>query len=148
VELRDVVGMAIDTVMSQQDSDNLAVEFEVGELPRVMGDATLLQQVFGNLIDNAVKFSRDRRPPRVTVGFVPENIVFVKDNGVGFSMKHADKLFAVFQRLHVRTEFEGTGIGLAIVQRIIHRHGGKIWGQSEPNQGTTFFFTLKIITPN
>ncbi|MEB3828980.1 PAS domain-containing sensor histidine kinase [Phormidium sp. CCY1219] len=148
VELRDVVGMAIDTVMSQQDSDNLAVEFEVGELPRVMGDATLLQQVFGNLIDNAVKFSRDRRPPRVTVGFVPENIVFVKDNGVGFSMKHADKLFAVFQRLHSQTEFEGTGIGLAIVQRIIHRHGGKIWGQSEPNQGTTFFFTLKIITPN
>ncbi|MEG5137956.1 MULTISPECIES: PAS domain-containing sensor histidine kinase [unclassified Microcoleus] len=119
-----------------------SVEFVVGDLPAVMGDPTLLQQVFSNLIDNAVKFSRGRTPAIIVIDALPDGTIFVKDNGVGFSMEYADRLFAAFVRLHSQREFEGTGIGLAIVQRIIHRHGGTIWATSVPSQGATFYFKL------
>ncbi|MEG4119258.1 PAS domain S-box protein [Microcoleus sp. N9_B4] len=119
-----------------------SVEFAVGDLPTVMGDPTLLQQVFSNLISNAVKFSRGRTPATIVIEGLPDGTIFVKDNGVGFPMEYADRLFGAFQRLHSQREFEGTGIGLAIVQRIIHRHGGTVWAESLPSQGATFYFKL------
>ncbi|MEG4218242.1 PAS domain S-box protein [Microcoleus sp. Pol14C6] len=119
-----------------------SVEFAVGKLPTVMGDPTLLQQVFSNLISNAVKFSRGRTPATIVIEGLPDGTIFVKDNGVGFPMEYADRLFGAFQRLHSQREFEGTGIGLAIVQRIIHRHGGTVWAESLPSQGATFYFKL------
>lgn len=108
----------------------------------VTGDPTLLQQVLSNLISNAVKFTRDRTPATIVIDALPDGTIFVKDNGVGFPMEYADRLFGAFQRLHSQREFEGTGIGLAIVWRIIHRHGGRIWAESLPNQGATFYFKL------
>jgi light-regulated signal transduction histidine kinase (bacteriophytochrome) len=114
----------------------------IGDLPIVLGDATLLLQVFVNLLDNARKFSRDRRPAQIEIGTLADGTIFVRDNGVGFQMEYADQLFGAFQRLHSQSEFEGTGIGLAIVQRIVHRHGGTIWAESQPNQGTTFFLRI------
>ncbi len=119
-----------------------SVEFTIGDLPTVTGDPTLLQQVFSNLISNAVKFTRDRNPATIVIDALPDGTIFVKDNGVGFQMEYADRLFGAFQRLHSQREFEGTGIGLAIVWRIIHRHGGTIWAESLPNQGATFYFKL------
>ncbi|HEY9672281.1 MAG TPA: ATP-binding protein, partial [Waterburya sp.] len=142
VNLGTLVEHAIALVESQTAGTDRLIEFEVGDLPTVMGDTTLLQQVFSNLIDNAVKFSRDRTPARITLGKLEDGTIFVKDNGVGFDMEYADQLFGAFQRLHSQKAFEGTGIGLAIVQRIIHRHGGTIWAESQPDQGTTFYFTL------
>jgi light-regulated signal transduction histidine kinase (bacteriophytochrome) len=108
----------------------------------VLGDAILLQQVFVNLIDNAVKFSRDRHPAHIEIDALADGTIFVRDNGVGFQMEYAEQLFGAFQRLHSRSEFEGSGIGLAIVQRIIHRHNGHVWAESQPGQGATFYFKL------
>lgn len=119
----------------------------VDPLPTVQGDPTLLQQVFSNLVSNAVKFSRDRAPAVVHIGQREDGAIFIRDNGVGFDMTYADKLFSPFQRLHRQEEFTGTGIGLAIVNRIIHRHGGHIWAESEINQGTTFYFSLPQESP-
>lgn len=118
------------------------VEFKTGDLPVVTGDPTLLQQVFSNLISNAVKFSRGRNPATIVIDALPDGTIFVKDNGVGFEMEYADRLFAAFGRLHSQREFEGTGIGLAIAWRIIHRHGGRIWAESTPHRGATFYFKL------
>ncbi|MCA1992340.1 MAG: PAS domain S-box protein [Coleofasciculus sp. S288] len=147
VNMRALVENAIALVQSQiAEGVEHSIEFEIGDLPPVMGDATLLQQVFSNLIDNAVKFSRDRNPTRIAVGTLQDGIFFLKDNGIGFTMEYADQLFGAFQRLHSAKEFEGTGIGLAIVQRIIHRHGGKIWAESQPDQGATFYFQLAQIS--
>lgn len=124
-------------------------EFTIHPLPTVKGDAVLLRQVFYNLIENALKFSGDRHPPRIEIGtaeFPPDSpyrngsqTLFIKDNGVGFDMKYADQLFGAFQRLHSEREFSGMGIGLAIVHRIIHRHGGKIWAESYPGEGACFY---------
>src|SRR5579863_6614326 len=121
------------------------IEWRIGELAIVDCDPTLTRQVFANLLANAVKFTRDRKPAVIEVGQVPspgEVVLFVRDNGVGFSMKYADKLFGVFQRLHRREDFEGTCIGLATVQRIIHNHGGRVWAEAELEKGVTFYFTL------
>ncbi|PIG91169.1 ATP-binding protein [Gloeocapsopsis sp. IPPAS B-1203] len=143
VELYTLVETAISLVMSQvEDSPSRAIEFQVDRLPTVRGDPTLIQQILINLIDNAVKFSRDAQPAIIQIGSLSDRTLFVKDNGVGFQMEYADQLFNAFQRLHSQREFTGTGIGLAIVQRIIHRHGGTIWVDSQPNQGTTFYFKL------
>jgi signal transduction histidine kinase len=123
-----------------------AVEVSFGEMPRMEGDQALLKQVFLNLISNAIKFSSKREHPRIEIGSFPENgrnVYYVRDNGAGFDMAQADRLFTVFQRLHKAEEFEGTGIGLAIVQRIIHRHGGQVWAQAEPDQGATFYFYIE-----
>jgi signal transduction histidine kinase len=130
-------------VTGDSQSPSQPVEFVIGALPAVMGDATLLQQVFANLLENAIKFSRGRSPARVEVGTLADGTLFVRDNGVGFSMEYADQLFGAFQRLHPASEFEGTGIGLAIVQRIIHRHGGMIWAESKVGHGATFYFKFK-----
>jgi PAS domain S-box-containing protein len=146
VSLRSLVDSAIDLLSSSpQESSAIPIEWSIHPLPSVKGDPTLLQQVFTNLLSNAMKFSRDCHPAYIEIGCLSDQILFVKDNGVGFSMKYADQLFGAFQRLHAQEEFEGTGIGLAIVQRIISRHGGKIWAKSEPAQGATFYFQLGSI---
>jgi signal transduction histidine kinase len=121
------------------------IEWRISTLPEVEGDAVLLGQVFTNLLSNAIKFSSKQAHPIIEIGSCERNgepAIFVRDNGVGFDPRYADKLFGVFQRLHRQDEFSGTGIGLATVQRIIHRHGGRIWAESAPGQGATFFFTL------
>jgi light-regulated signal transduction histidine kinase (bacteriophytochrome) len=105
----------------------------------------MIRQVFFNLLNNAIKFSRLKEASVIEVGGhtkESENIYFVRDNGVGFKMQDADKLFIAFQRLHKEKEFEGTGIGLTIVQRIIYRHGGRVWAEGKLNDGATFYFTL------
>ncbi|MBI3787053.1 MAG: PAS domain S-box protein, partial [Ignavibacteriales bacterium] len=117
----------------------------VKNLPPSWGSSAMIRQVLTNLISNAVKFSRTRPEPFVEIGArqsADETIYYVKDNGVGFDMRYADKLFGVFQRLHTTEEFEGTGVGLAIVHRIITRHGGRVWAEAALNEGATFFFSL------
>jgi signal transduction histidine kinase len=123
-----------------------AVEVELGALPAARGDWALLRQVWVNLLSNAFKYSRGRVPARITVAAEVRNgetVYLVSDNGVGFDMAYGDKLFGVFQRLHRADQFEGTGVGLAIVQRIVHRHGGRVWAEAAPDAGATFSFTLE-----
>jgi light-regulated signal transduction histidine kinase (bacteriophytochrome) len=121
--------------------------FEIHPMPLSVGDRTLIKQVFNNLLSNAVKFTKTRDTVLIEVGGYAresENVYYVKDNGVGFDMEYYDKLFGVFQRLHPADEFEGTGVGLAIVQRIIHRHGGRIWAEGKVDEGACFYFTLPL----
>jgi PAS domain S-box-containing protein len=122
------------------------IDWLVGQLPPALADPALLRIIWTNLLSNAVKFTGNRDKASIEIGSIPgekdETVYFVKDNGAGFDMKYQDKLFGVFQRLHRDSEFEGTGIGLATVQRIIHRHGGHIWTEGAINEGATFFFTL------
>ena len=124
--------------------------FEVGPLPEAIGDPVLLRQVWSNLLDNALKFSAARQPALITVGArqADEGVVyFVRDNGVGFDMAYHDKVFGVFQRLHHADEFAGYGLGLATVQRIVHKHGGRVWAEAEPDKGAAFYFTLSPKQP-
>lgn len=121
------------------------IRVDLGELPDARGSAVLLRQVLANLLGNAVKYTRRQPQAEVQVGCEPvqgEQVYFVRDNGAGFDMQYAGSLFGVFRRLHTDDEFEGTGIGLATVQRIVNRHGGRIWAQAAPGKGATFFFTL------
>jgi len=122
------------------------VDFRVGAMPFAECDPGLMRQVFANLLANAVKFTRPRDPAVIEVGQADQNgnrVIFVRDNGVGFSMKYADKLFGVFQRLHRAEDFEGTGVGLVTVQRIVQKHNGRIWAEAEVDRGATFYFTLE-----
>jgi signal transduction histidine kinase len=123
-------------------------EWLLHELPYVEGDINTLRQVWINLISNAVKYSRNNERPRIEIGsFTGDGqiVFFIKDNGVGFDQQYAGKLFKVFQRLHGEDEFEGTGVGLAIVEKIVFKHGGRIWAESQINKGATFFFSLPHI---
>lgn len=122
------------------------VTLTIADMPEARGDAALLKQVYLNLMSNAYKYSRPRCPARIEAGSMDvdgETVFFVRDNGVGFDMRYVDKVFGVFQRLHRADEFEGTGVGLAIVRRIIERHGGRVWIESALDQGTTVYFTLQ-----
>jgi PAS domain S-box-containing protein len=125
-----------------RETANRDIQWQIGSLPFVDCDPSLMRLVFFNLISNAIKYTRPRKPAIIEVGRVKEEgIIFVRDNGVGFNMKYADKLFGAFQRLHRKEDFDGTGVGLATAQRIIHKHGGKIWASAELDKGATFYFT-------
>lgn len=130
----------------QMEQKDRQLDLEVGELPAVEADPRLLRQVWVNLISNALKYTRTRDKAIIRIGAEKKKgtpVFFVQDNGVGFDMRYANKLFGVFQRLHRAEDYEGTGVGLAIVHRIIARHGGEIWAKAAKNQGATFYFTLE-----
>lgn len=155
VPLGSLIGEALTNVRGEiADRD---IEWRVDPLPTVVCDAGLMTIVFTNLLSNAVKYTRPRKKAVIEIGQMVKGgrtVVYVRDNGVGFDMKYADKLFGVFQRLHRAEEFEGTGVGLATVYRIIRKHNGTIWAESAPDKGATFFFTLgtesadTMATPN
>ncbi len=137
--VKEVIGML------QPDVEGRQVEWKIADLPFMECDPTLIKQVFQNLISNALKYSRPRPQAVIEIGHTTvdgQSAIFVRDNGVGFSMKYADKLFGVFQRLHRAEDFEGTGVGLATVQRIIKKHQGKAWAEAQLDRGATFYFTL------
>lgn len=154
VETGDLVRAVLEDLSSQRVGRQ--IEVSVAELPVCQGDAVLLKQVWINLLSNAFKYTRRREKAVIEVGCKREpiaakdhggpekksNVYFVRDNGTGFDMRYADKLFGVFQRLHSEEEYEGTGVGLAIVQRIVHRHGGRVWAEAAEDHGATFFFSL------
>ena len=143
VDLNALVRVVIDSLGI--DDTHLPIEWTISELPVVNGDPVLLQQVFVNLLGNSVKYTTNQAVAQIHVGSRTQNgnpVIFVKDNGVGFDMQYADQLFGVFQRFHSDEEFEGMGIGLAIVRRIVERHGGKIWAESAVDEGAAFYFTL------
>jgi light-regulated signal transduction histidine kinase (bacteriophytochrome) len=138
------IAEAVADVLKRDTSDR-AVEWKIQSLPFVECDPALMEVVFTNLLSNALKYTRPREQAVIEVGTIDENgdtVIFVRDNGVGFSMKYADKLFGVFQRLHRAEDFEGTGVGLATVQRILHKHGGRIWVEADLDKGACFYFTL------
>jgi len=142
LDLHKVVEQALGTLRPVIDRRGASVEV-LGELPEARGDDTLIGTVLSNLISNGLKFNRSRSP-RVKIGAVPgdEPTIYVRDNGIGIAEKHHDAIFTIFRRLHSRDEYEGTGAGLTIVRKIVESHGGRIWLESQPGRGTTFFFTL------
>jgi len=144
VSMEQLVQEALTEV--RQDTNGRKIVWKVGELPALYGDRSMLRLALVNLISNAVKFTRTRPQAEIEIGCQDQKknqvMVFVRDNGVGFDMKYVNKLFGVFQRLHPPETFEGTGIGLATVQRIVHRHGGRIWAEGMVDQGATFYFPL------
>ncbi len=150
VEPGNIVRQCLAEMEKDQEGRNL--DIVIGDLPCCEADPSLLKQVWFNLLSNALKYTRKKKDVRIEIGCRTEarvseagtqSVYFVKDNGAGFDMKHAQNLFGVFQRLHRAAEFDGTGVGLAIVQRVIKRHGGRIWGEALVNQGATFSFTLE-----
>jgi PAS domain S-box-containing protein len=155
VEARESIvdlGQVVQEVVAElrRDATQRNITWKVGSLPACNGDRSLLRLAFVNLLSNAVKFTRTRARAEIEIGSTDQDsadpVLFVRDNGVGFDMKYRHKLFGVFQRLHSSEKFEGTGIGLATVQRIVHRHGGRIWAEGTVNEGATFYFSLpKII---
>lgn len=143
IEMKDLAQYVLDDLLVTQPERK--VEISLADLPAAWGDPMLIKQVFFNLLDNALKYTRKCEVAQIEIGFFMregQNAYFVRDNGVGFDMRCAEKLFDVFQRLHPATEFEGTGIGLANVRRIILRHSGKVWAEASVGQGATFYFTL------
>ena len=151
LELRTVqLGPMVEEVIVdlRPDLARRGIEWKVEPLPAVRGDPSLLRVVLQNLLDNAAKYTRRQSAALVEVGAQRlddgETAIFVRDNGVGFDMRYYDRLFGVFQRLHRAEDFEGTGIGLATARRIIHRHGGRIWGKGEPGRGACFYFTVEL----
>jgi light-regulated signal transduction histidine kinase (bacteriophytochrome) len=148
VSLQQLVQEAMQELREETQGRDIA--WKIGQLPEVMVDRSMMRLVMINLLANAVKFTGKRERAEIEVGTSPDEaegiVVFVRDNGVGFDMEYADKLFGVFQRLHPAEEYEGTGIGLANVQRIIHRHKGRTWARGEVDQGAAFYFSLPKAT--
>jgi signal transduction histidine kinase len=145
VELDALALRAVEDLFVKEPLRRRQMEVHVHGLGQCSGDASLIEQVFVNLLSNAFKFTRGQSPGRIEAGcrMGPQEMVyFVRDNGVGFNTEYAHRLFGVFQRLHSESEFEGTGVGLSIVHRIVQRHGGRIWAESEVGRGATFSFTL------
>lgn len=143
IDMTELARNVFDELKASDVQRNL--QFDIKAIPHAYGDRALIHQVFANLISNAIKFTRPKDAPTIEVGGWSEgdeDIYYVKDNGVGFDMQYKNKLFGVFQRLHSEPEFEGIGVGLAIVHRIIQRHGGRLWAEGEVNKGATFYFTL------
>jgi chemotaxis family two-component system sensor kinase Cph1 len=143
----------VDQVISvlQPECEGRVVEWRIARLPALECDPVLMGQVLQNLLGNALKYSRGRPIAVIEVDSIQQPgkpaVIFVRDNGAGFNMKYADKLFEVFQRMHTEDEFEGTGVGLATVHRIIQKHGGSVWAEAEPGHGATFYFTLGMKEP-
>jgi light-regulated signal transduction histidine kinase (bacteriophytochrome) len=143
INMEELAGEAMQEVLGAQKAPQVSVVAD--SMPAAWGDPALIKQVWVNLLSNGVKFSSRRERPQVEVGGSTEgeeHVYFVRDNGAGFDMRYYDKLFGVFQRLHRQDEFEGTGVGLAIVQRVVSRLGGRVWAESSPDQGANFYFTL------
>jgi signal transduction histidine kinase len=144
IHLDQLIKGVVDEIAPETQGRNIV--WRIGSLPICYGDPSMLRLVFANLVSNAVKFTRTREDTEIQIDSLnhtpDEIVVFVKDNGVGFDMKYNDKLFGVFQRLHSQEAFEGTGIGLATVQRIVHRHGGRVWGEGSIDHGATFCVAL------
>jgi signal transduction histidine kinase len=146
-----VLANVLNSVMVEMEPDLAGrnVTWNIGPLPVVQGDSRLLKQVFVNLLSNAVKFTRHCSQAAIEVAHLQrdgESIIRIRDNGVGFDMKYAVKLFGVFQRLHAAQQFEGTGVGLATVQRIVQKHGGRVWAESMPGNGASFYFTVNPVS--
>jgi light-regulated signal transduction histidine kinase (bacteriophytochrome) len=142
--LNSIVAAALE--MLRMESTGRAVDWRIGTLCSMRCDEGLMIQVFVNLLGNALKYTRNRDTAVIEVGQMDvknEQVIFVRDNGVGFDMQYAVKLFGIFQRLHPASEFEGTGIGLATVERIIRKHSGRIWVEAELDRGATFYFTVR-----
>ena len=140
----DVARSVFADIQAQQNGRQ--IEIDIAPLPACRADPTLLKQVFANLLSNAVKFTSNRDVAVIEVGYHEDNgdrVFRVRDNGVGFDMRYVHKLFDVFQRLHRSEDYEGTGVGLALVQRIVRRHGGRIWAEGALDQGATFYFTIQ-----
>jgi PAS domain S-box-containing protein len=139
-------------VAEQKETEkNRQIEYKLNNMPPAYGDELLISEALMNLLSNAIKFTRIREKAEIEIGGWEGNsqsVYFIKDNGIGFDMKYADRLFTVFQRLHKASDFEGTGVGLTIVQKIINRHGGSIWFEARPDHGATFFFTLPSVNGN
>jgi light-regulated signal transduction histidine kinase (bacteriophytochrome) len=143
VDITPIVERITKEVRTHNECKNCVIN--INDLEPAYADQKMIEQVWINLVSNAVKYSSKKEQPIIEIGSVNENgyvTYFVKDNGVGFNMDFKDKLFGVFQRLHRPEDFPGTGVGLAIVKRIIHRHGGEVWAESKMNEGATFYFTL------
>jgi len=144
VGLQNIVDTTIGELAS--DANGRQVRWNVHALPEVQADPSLMRQVMRNLLSNALKYTRPKPSSEIEIGAMPseksEHVIYVRDNGAGFDMQFAGKLFGVFQRLHDAEEFEGTGIGLANVQRIINRHGGRTWAEGVLDRGATFYFSL------
>lgn len=145
IDMQTMANSVYDDLVNEADKER--IEFRLQNIPETYGDFAMMQQVWVNLISNALKFSSSQPKPIIEVGYKTEdeeNIYFVKDNGAGFDMAYSDKLFGVFQRLHHTREFEGTGVGLAIVRRIILRMNGRVWAEAKVNEGATFYFTMPV----
>lgn len=141
IDMNRVVQHCLQDLINEQSGHTITV----AALPACSGDAAMLRQVWLNLLGNAIKYSSKNEKPQIEIGATEDpgfHVYYVKDNGAGFDMKYASKLFGVFQRLHRQDEFEGTGLGLALVKRIISKHGGEIWADASPNKGATFYFRV------
>jgi PAS domain S-box-containing protein len=149
VDMNELAKSVLEDLTVMMDKSRLEIQFE--PMPSCNGDPSMLRQVYQNLLSNAIKFSSKKEKSHIEIGALTEDsqvVYYVKDNGAGFDMRYADKLFGVFQRLHSPEEFEGTGVGLALVHRIISRHGGKIWADSKPGEGAKFYFTIPLENEN